>query len=165
MLSLTLEACDTGRVLHGAHTACCRALRTQQFLAFTAADLANRDAKQKALLQEFEASRKGKLVSKAELDDFYQRLQVTEASLLALHCAAAGVTCHALHMHTRCRRAACSCHHQQRDSGCIHAPTGLPCTHVAYTEGTIVGLVQHLKQHCNTTHSLGLNDVCMCAAG
>lgn len=74
MLSLT------SGVLHGA-CAACRALRTQQFLAFTAADLANRDAKQKALLQEFEASRKGKLVSKAELDDFYQRLQVTEASM------------------------------------------------------------------------------------
>jgi hypothetical protein len=64
--------------------AACRALRTQQFLAFTAADLANRDAKQKALLQEFEASRKGKLVSKAELDDFYQRLQVTGALMLVL---------------------------------------------------------------------------------
>jgi hypothetical protein len=32
--------------------------------------------KQKALLQEFEASRRGKLVSKAELDEFYVRLQV-----------------------------------------------------------------------------------------
>lgn len=53
-----------------------RALRTQQFLAFTATDLANREAKQKALLQEFEASRRGKLVSQAELDEFYQRLQV-----------------------------------------------------------------------------------------
>lgn len=53
-----------------------RALRTQQFLAFTAADLEARELKQKALLAEFEASRRGKLVSKAELDDFYQRLAV-----------------------------------------------------------------------------------------
>lgn len=54
----------------------CSALRTQQFLAFTAKDLADREIKQKALLQEFEASRRGKLVSQAELDEFYQRLQV-----------------------------------------------------------------------------------------
>jgi hypothetical protein len=55
---------------------CCRALRTQQFLAFTAADLAAREEKTKALLAEFEASKRGKLVSRAELDEFYQRLQV-----------------------------------------------------------------------------------------
>lgn len=54
----------------------CRALRTQQFLAFTAADLASREAKQRAMLEQFEASRRGKLVTRAELDEFYVRLQV-----------------------------------------------------------------------------------------
>jgi hypothetical protein len=54
----------------------CRALRTQQFLEFTAADLAAREAKQRALWAAFEASRRGKVVSKAELDEFYARLQV-----------------------------------------------------------------------------------------
>ncbi|WIA15375.1 hypothetical protein OEZ85_002037 [Tetradesmus obliquus] len=52
-----------------------RALRTQQFLEFTANDLAAREAKQRALWAEFEASRRGKVVSKAELDEFYARLQ------------------------------------------------------------------------------------------
>jgi hypothetical protein len=60
----------------GAHITCCRALRTQQFLEFTAADLAAREAKQRALWAAFEASRRGKVVSKAELDEFYARLQV-----------------------------------------------------------------------------------------
>jgi hypothetical protein len=54
----------------------CRALRTQQFLEFTAADLAAREAKQRALWAAFEASRRRKVVSKAELDEFYARLQV-----------------------------------------------------------------------------------------
>ncbi|KAF6256339.1 hypothetical protein COO60DRAFT_1461752 [Scenedesmus sp. NREL 46B-D3] len=52
-----------------------RALRTQQFLEFTAADLAAREAKQRALWAAFEASRRGKVASKAELDNFYARLQ------------------------------------------------------------------------------------------
>lgn len=56
--------------------ACCRALRSQQFLAFTAADLAARESKQKAILAQLEASRRGKVVSRAELDNFYTRLQV-----------------------------------------------------------------------------------------
>lgn len=54
----------------------CRALRTQSFLEFTAADLAARDAKQRAQWEAIEASRRGKQVSKQELDDFYRRLQV-----------------------------------------------------------------------------------------
>jgi hypothetical protein len=54
----------------------CRALRTQQFLASTAADLADREAKQRAVWQELEASRRGKLVSRTQLDEFYSRLQV-----------------------------------------------------------------------------------------
>lgn len=62
---------------------CCRALRTQQFLEFTANDLAAREAKQRALWAEFEASRRGKVVSKAELDEFYARLQVL---LRLMHC-------------------------------------------------------------------------------
>jgi hypothetical protein len=59
---------------------CCRALRTQQFLEFTAADLAAREAKQRAMWAAFEASRRGKVVSKAELDEFYARLQVRATS-------------------------------------------------------------------------------------
>eukprot|EP00878_Enallax_costatus_P034562 GHUV01038334.1.p1 GENE.GHUV01038334.1~~GHUV01038334.1.p1 ORF type:complete len:403 (+),score=159.02 GHUV01038334.1:1575-2783(+) len=53
-----------------------RALRTQSFLEFTAADLAAREAKQKATWEAIEASRRGKQVSKQELDEFYRRLQV-----------------------------------------------------------------------------------------
>lgn len=68
---------STARCLHACHLQPHRrALRTQQFLEFTAADLAGRHAKQQALWEAFEASRRGKLVSKAELDEFYSRLQV-----------------------------------------------------------------------------------------
>lgn len=84
-----------------------RALRTQQFLAFTAADLAAREVKQKALLQEFEATRRGKLVSKAELDDFYTRLQVggwaRVCRLVVPCCSADCLRVHAPPMHA-CRR-------------------------------------------------------------
>eukprot|EP00775_Hariotina_reticulata_P008604 gene8604-8785_t len=52
-----------------------RSLRTQQFLASTAADLEGREAKQRAVWQEVEASRRGKLLSRAQLDEFYSRLQ------------------------------------------------------------------------------------------
>jgi hypothetical protein len=65
----------------------CRALRTQQFLAFTAADMAAREVKQKVLLHEFEASRRGKLVSKADLNQFYQRLQVRASVVSAISCS------------------------------------------------------------------------------
>lgn len=54
----------------------CRALRTESFLEFTASDMATREAKQRAVWQAIEASRRGKVVSREKLDEFYARLQV-----------------------------------------------------------------------------------------
>lgn len=76
VLSMALASQPVAALCMGVCTLPLRALRTQQFLAFTATDLVNREAKQRLLLAQFEASRRGKLVSKTELDDFYQRLQV-----------------------------------------------------------------------------------------
>ena len=54
----------------------CRAIRTQRFLDFTKLDLAQRASKQREIWEQLEAARKGKLVTKEELDAFYFRLQV-----------------------------------------------------------------------------------------
>jgi hypothetical protein len=53
-----------------------RAIRTQRFLDFTQMDLAQRAIKQREIWEQLEAARKGKLVTKEELDAFYLRLQV-----------------------------------------------------------------------------------------
>jgi hypothetical protein len=78
----------------------CRALRTQQFLEFTAADLAAREAKQRVLWAAFEASRRGKVVSKAELDEFYARMQVRHCNTLLKH--AEHYQCYSAWEHATC---------------------------------------------------------------
>lgn len=53
-----------------------RALRTQRFLDFTAHEIAAHEGRLEQQWADIEARRRGKIVSKEEMDAFYARLQV-----------------------------------------------------------------------------------------